>query len=355
MNHTKPTPRPSRGVLRNPPNRFERLALEPDPDWYEAEERPVATRFYRDASRSILSRNESPDIPFTFSVNPYRGCEHGCVYCYARPTHEYLGFSAGLDFESQIVIKDRAPELLREALLSPRWNPQPIAMCGVTDPYQPVENKLQLTRRCLEVLAEFRNPVTLITKNRLVTRDLDLLKVLAHYRAVSVLVSLTTLDVDLRRLMEPRTAGPSARLATIRRLADTGIPVGVLMSPVIPGLNDHEMPRLLTAAAEAGARWAGYVPLRLPLAVEPLFVEWLTHHFPDRLDKVLNRLRELRGGRLNDPEYGSRMTGTGRLSGDLHRLFEVSRRRAGLSNAGPELSTDSFRRPADPHQQDLFT
>lgn len=343
-----------RAVPQNPPNRFIRLELEPDPDWYDPEERPVTTQFYRDDSRSILSTNDSPDIPFNFSLNPYRGCEHGCVYCYARPTHEYLGFSAGLDFESRILVKEHAPELLWEALRSPRWHPEPIALSGVTDPYQPVERKLRLTRRCLEVLLEFRNPVTVVTKNQLITRDVDLLNGLARHHAVAVMISLTTLDPSLRRVMEPRTSPPPARLTTVRFLAEAGIPVGILMSPVIPGLTDHEMPKLLAAAAAAGAQWAGYVPLRLPLGVEPIFVEWLSRYYPQRQEKILNRLRELRGGRLNDPQFGDRMTGTGQLAAQLNQLFQVSCRRAGLATEGPTLSVAAFCSPVRHAQLELF-
>lgn len=353
-NSNAPRSPAARGAPNNPPNRFVRIELEPDADWYDPDERPVATEFYRDDSLSILSRNDSPDIPFTTSVNPYRGCEHGCVYCYARPTHEYLGFSAGLDFEARILVKERAPELLRDALQSDRWDPQPIAMSGVTDPYQPVERKLRLTRRCLEVLLEFRNPVTVVTKNQLITRDVDLLTGLARHHAVAVMISLTTLDPGLRRVMEPRTSPPPARLTTVRLLADAGIPVGILMSPVIPGLTDHEVPRLLAAAAAAGAQWAGYVPLRLPLGVEPIFVDWLSRYYPQRQEKILNRLLELRGGRLNDPRFGDRMTGTGKLAAQLNQLFHVSCRRAGLGTAGPRLSVAAFRRPEPGGQLSLF-
>jgi DNA repair photolyase len=229
--------------------------------------------------------------------------------------------------------------------MSPRWRPEPLALGSATDPYQPVERKLQITRRCLEVLTEFRQPVTVVTKNLLVTRDLDLLSALAEVQAASVLISLTTLDPALRRAMEPRTSPPAARLDAIRRLKAAGIPVGVLMSPVIPGLTDHEMPQLLKAAAEAGARWAGYVPLRLPHAVEVLFIDWLERHYPLRRDKVLNRLRDLRGGQLHDARFGTRMTGTGPWADRLDHLFDVSCRRAGLTTHGPTLSTAAFRRP----------
>jgi DNA repair photolyase len=264
--------------------------------------------------------------------------------CYARPTHEYLGLSAGLDFESKVLVKEDAPGLLRKQLSSPRWEPKVLSMSGVTDPYQPVEKKLRITRGCLEVLAEFRNPVVTVTKNHLVTRDIDLLSELARHRAAAVAVSLTTLDDDLRRVMEPRTSRPVRRLAAIRKLADAGIPVGVMTAPVIPGLNDHELPNLLSAAAEAGATFAGYVQVRLPGAVAPLFEDWLERHFPDRKGKVLNRIRSMRGGRLNDPDFGSRMKGGGVYAEHVSRLFGVSCRRAGIERGRfPKLSTASFR------------
>ncbi len=264
--------------------------------------------------------------------------------CYARPTHEYLGLSAGLDFESKVLVKEDAPGLLRRQLSSPRWDPKVLSMSGVTDPYQPVEKKLGITRGCLEVLAEFRNPVVIVTKNHLVTRDTDLLSELAGHGAAAVAVSLTTLDDDLRRVMEPRTSRPVRRLAAIRKLADAGIPVGVMTAPVIPGLNDHELPDLLSAAADAGATFAGYVPVRLPGAVAPLFEDWLERHFPDRKGKVLGRIRSMRGGRLNDPEFGLRMKGGGVYAEHVSRLFGVSCRRAGIERGRfPKLSTASFR------------
>lgn len=334
-----------RGAGFNPANRFEALSCEPDPEWDPAENPPLRTLYFRDLSQTVLSYNDSPDIPFRTSLNPYRGCEHGCAYCYARPTHEYLGFSAGLDFESRIMIKENAPELLRSELASARWQPQWIALSGVTDPYQPIEKKLEITRRCLGVLAEFRNPVGIVTKNRLVLRDLDLLRELAHSRAVCVHVSLTTLKPELRRMMEPRTATPEARLETIRQLAAAHIPVGVLTAPVIPGLNDEEIPALLGAAASAGAKFAGYVVLRLPLTVRPLFEEWLDRCVPERKDKVINRLKSMRDGKLNSAAFGERMRGLGVFADNIDRLFKVSARKAGLDGPGPELSVAAFRRP----------
>ncbi len=341
-----------RGAAGNPDNRFERIEVEPDE--IEGDEPRPETVYLRDHSRSIIARNYSPDIGFDASINPYRGCSHGCAYCFARPTHEYLGLSAGLDFESRILVKQDAPELLRKELLSPRWNPQVLSMSGVTDPYQPVDRRLRITRRCLGVLAEFRNPVVIVTKNYLVTRDMDLLSELASHDAAAVAFSLTTLDDDLRRIMEPRTSRPARRLAAVEKLAAGGIPVGVMTAPVIPGLNDHELPNLLSAAAEAGATFAAYVPVRLPYAVAPLFEDWLARHFPERKDKVLNRIRSMRGGELNDANFGSRMRGEGLFAQHIAQLFSISCRRAGMGEGGfPKLSTAAFRGGGGA-QPDLF-
>jgi DNA repair photolyase len=345
-----------RGAGGNTPNRFERLryanddAIEPAP----GEEAPtLRTEYFSDASRSILSTNDSPDIPFDVSLNPYRGCEHGCAYCYARPTHEYLGFSAGLDFESRILVKEDAPELLRKELSSRRWKPQTVALSGVTDPYQPVERKLGLTRRCLEVFLDFRNPVGIVTKGDLVTRDGDLLSALAAFGAASVALSIATLDEGLARAMEPRAPSPRARLEAIRALSSAGVPTSVYVAPVVPGLNDHEMPAVLAAAREAGARFASSTPVRLPLAVAPLFVDWLERNLPLRKDKVLSRIRDVRGGGLNDPAFGSRMRGEGPYAEQLRALFRVAARKAGFEPGGPSLSAASFRVSSGP-QLSLF-
>ncbi|MGH7545805.1 MAG: PA0069 family radical SAM protein, partial [Gemmatimonadota bacterium] len=288
------------------------------------------------------------------SLNPYRGCEHGCVYCYARPTHEYFGLSAGLDFETKIFVKEDAPELLRKELSSPRWEPQVIVMSGVTDPYQPIERRLAITRRCLEVLEEFRSPVAIITKNHLVTRDIDLLARLAECKAASVTLSITTLDSDLQRVLEPRTCTPARRLLAIRKLADAGVPASVNVAPVIPGLTDHEIPRILEAAVEAGASAAGFTMLRLPYAVKRLFETWLEQHVPDRKGKVLGRIRDVRGGRLNDPRFGSRMRGEGPYAEQIAKLFEVTCRRLGVDRRRVGLSTSAFRRPSEGRQLSLF-
>jgi DNA repair photolyase len=334
-----------RGAADNPKNRFEKIEVEPELGELDAEEPGPEIIYLRDVSRSIIARNDSPDIGFDASINPYRGCSHGCIYCYARPTHEYLGFSAGLDFESKVLVKEDAPELLRKQLSSPHWKPQVLSISGVTDGYQPVEKKLRITRRCLEVLTEFRNPVAIVTKNHLVTRDIDLLSELARHDAAVVAVSLTTLDDDLRRVMEPRTSRPVRRLAAIEALARAGVSVGVMTAPVIPGLNDHELPSLISAAAEAGAGFAAYTPVRLPHTVRPLFEDWLARQLPERKEKVLNRIRSMRGGRLNDPHFGSRMRGEGIFANQISQLFDISCRRAGLEGkCFPRLSTAAFRR-----------
>jgi DNA repair photolyase len=336
-----------RGASGNPANRFEPVHVAPDP---EAPEQPGAspTRFFRDSSRTVISRNDSPDIPFDASLNPYRGCEHGCVYCYARPTHEYLGLSCGLDFETRIFVKEDAPELLRRELARRSWTPRVLALSGVTDPYQPVERQLQLTRRCLEVLAECRNPVSVITKSGLVARDADLLGELAGHGAATAAISITTLDEQLRRQLEPRAASADVRFDALARLREAGVPAGVSVAPVIPGLNDHEIPRILARAAEAGASFAGYIALRLPHGVKDLFTAWLDQHAPERKAKVLARVRDMRGGRLSDSCYGSRMTGTGPVADLVRDVFLVARERVGLSETGPPLSTAAFRRPGLP-------
>jgi DNA repair photolyase len=504
------TPLRGRGTAANIPNRFERLVYQPDPAERDPEEPDPRTVFFRDTTRTILTKNDSPDVGFTHSVNPYRGCEHGCVYClggdtrvlmadgstreiaalrpgdeiygttpggwygryakttvlaqwesrkvayrvrledgtelvasgdhrflteqgwkhvtspaiersrpalslgdtlmgfgrgrppevlegepvessealrvvsmepaddavrlfdittgtgdfiangvvshncFARPTHEWLGLSAGLDFETKIFVKEDAPELLREAIASKRWNGEPIALSGVTDPYQPIERKLRITRGCLEVLAEARNPVAMITKNHLITRDTDLLAELASIGGAMVNLSITTLDHELQRVMEPRASTPARRLDAVRELTAAGIPVGVLVAPVIPGLTDHELPAILQAAADAGARSAGFVPLRLPYGLSDLFEQWLETHFPTRKEKVLHRIREIRGGKLNDPNFGSRMRGEGEYADQIRALFHVAARKAGLNQERAQLSSAHFRRPSKGGQLGLF-
>ena len=342
-----------RGSASNPKNRFETIERIPESAGDNDEISSPLTEFFNDSSKSIIAHNDSPDVGFDASINAYRGCEHGCVYCYARPTHEYLGFSAGLDFETKIMVKEDAPELLRKELSSPRWQPQVLAMSGVTDCYQPAEKKRQLTRRCLEVLLEFRNPVMIVTKNYLVTRDIDVLRELARCQCVGVMISLTTLDPKLCSVMEPRASSPTRRLAAIKALAEARIPVGYLQAPMIPGLTDSEALAIAKAAAEAGATFGGYVALRLPFAVKSLFEQWLEQHFPDRKEKILNRIRAIRGGKLNDPNFKSRMRGEGIFAQQMAELFELARKKAGIDKRWPELTTKNFRSPGS-SQLSLF-
>jgi DNA repair photolyase len=349
-----------RGAAYNPPNRFEPVEFIPDGDTLDADlaedELPLPrTQFLRDTTKSIIARNDSPDVGFEASINPYRGCEHGCIYCYARPFHEYLGMSAGVDFETKILVKEDAPELLRRELQKKSWEPEVIAISGVTDPYQPVERRLRITRRCLEVLAEFRNPVTLITKNHLVTRDVDVLADMAQWNGVAVNLSITTLDPELQRVMEPRTSIPARRLHAVETLAKAGVPVGIMVAPIVPGITDEEMGDILQAARDAGAQWAGWVMLRLPHAVAPLFEDWLTHHFPERKEKVLNRVRAMRGGKLYNAKWGERARGTGEFADQTNALFKALRRKVGYGEERrPPLNTNEFRRPHPHGQMGLF-
>jgi DNA repair photolyase len=357
-----------RGAAENPAGRFERLAYEADPEFLEARARAAAddeawadeeppalrTTLYRDPTREVLAHNQSPDVGFDVSLNPYRGCEHGCVYCYARPTHEYLGLSAGLDFESKIFVKHDAPALLRRELMKRSWRPRTIAISGVTDAYQPAERRLGVTRGCLEVLAEFRNPVGIVTKSQLVARDRDVLARLAAHGAAIVSVSVTSLDPALQRAMEPRASRPDRRLAAMRALADAGVPVAVMVAPVVPGLTDHEIPRILEAAREHGASAAAWILLRLPFGVKALFDAWLSRHYPERREKVLHRVQEVRGGRLNDPRFGSRMRGEGLYAEQIEQLFDVTCRRLGLGRRTLELDASAFRRPGEGAQGSLF-
>src|SRR5581483_3150709 len=350
MDGEKPIIR-GRGSQSNPPVRFESIVRVPEND--ETPPSCPATQILTDSSRTIIAYNQSPDVGFDASVNAYRGCEHGCAYCYARPTHEYLGLSAGLDFETKIVVKENAPELLRQELSDRGWKPKVLAMSGVTDPYQPIERKLRLTRRCLEVLLEFRNPVIVITKNHGVTRDLDLLSELARFESAAVFISITTLDPDLCRVLEPRTSRPEKKLEAVSLLSRAGIPTGVMVAPVIPGLTDHEIPAIVEAAARAGARFFGTVPLRLPYAVAPLFESWLDTHFPGKKSKVLNRIRSIGGGKLNDPRFGSRMEGEGIFADQIRALFDLACKKAGIRENSLALSTRHFR-PSRQKQLALF-
>jgi len=332
-----------RGASWNPLNRFETLEYVRD-DEAEPDENAPRTVFMRDPTRTLITTNDSPDIGFEASINPYRGCEHGCIYCFARPTHEFLGMSAGLDFETKILVKEDAPELLRKELNAKGWEPKTIAISGVTDPYQPIERKLEITRRVLEVLADFRNPVAIISKNHLVTRDLDHLAELSRFNAARVFISITTLDAKLANMMEPRASTPELRLEAVRALAEAGIPVGVMVAPVVPAITDSEMPAILKAAREAGAKWAGFVVLRLPWAVAPLFERWLEEHYPDRKERVLGRIRDLRGGKLYDAKWGVRGSGEGIFAEQLAAIFEITCRRLGLNEEDRGMSTASFRR-----------
>lgn len=348
-----------RAALENPAGRFEPLqterddAPETDEDGNPLPPRQVKTQLFRDRARSILSTNDSPDIGMDATLNPYRGCEHGCIYCYARPTHEYLGLSAGLDFETKILAKPDAPRLLEEKLKSPGWAPKVIFLSGVTDPYQPAEKKLKITRACLAVLSDFMNPASLITKNHLVTRDIDILSKMAEKEAVSVNLSITTLDAALARRMEPRASTPALRLKAIEALSRAGIPVSVLIGPVLPGLTDHEIPAILKSAADAGAVSAGYTMLRLPYGVKDLFQSWLKEHYPDRFDKVMNRIRSIRDGKINSAEFGARMRGEGFYADQIAQVFAMAKKRHRLDRR-ITLSCDHFRKNARNAQFSLF-
>lgn len=346
------TPAPGRGTALNPANRFEHLVVAPDPDFGELDEHGVPiprphprTQFFVDGSESILNHYDSPDVGPGWGLNPYRGCEHGCAYCFARPFHDYLGWNSGVDFETKILVKTRAPELLREELASKKWRPETIMMSGVTDCYQPAERRFRLTRQCLEVMLEFRQPVGIITKNFLVTRDLDLLAPLARLECATVNVTVTSLDPELAGKLEPRAARPEHRLRAIRMLADAGVPVNVMVAPIIPGLTEHEVPAILDAVAAAGARRAGYVILRLPFTVKDIFLQWLELNEPLKKDRVVSRLRDLRGGKLYDATFGERLRGQGLFAEQTKQLFEVAARRAGLNRTEIKLSTAHFRRP----------
>jgi len=337
-----------RGAAENTQQRFAELHVD-----YEAGETPekVATKFYFDHSSSVITRTDSPDVGIEASLNPYRGCEHGCAYCYARPTHEYLGFSAGIDFESRIMAKTDAPRLLRQALMKPSYKPVVLSMSGVTDCYQPIEKKLRITRGCLEVLTEFRHPVSLITKNHLITRDIDLLSELAKYHAVSVCLSITSLDPKLAHVLEPRASSPAQRLDAVRMLHQAGVPVSVNVAPMIPALNDHEIPAILDAACAAGACAAGYTVVRLPFSVKEVFAAWLEQYFPERKEKVLGRIRESQGRTLSHPEFGSRIHGVGVWAEHIAQVFRVSLIHSGMaSRKKPQISAAAFRRPAEKDQ-----
>lgn len=357
------TLQPGRGATTNPDNRYAAIKRAAVDDGWPADEAPppLRTQVGLDASRTIISYNQSPDIPFDRSINPYRGCEHGCVYCYARPTHAWLGLSPGLDFETRLFYKPDAAVQLERELAAPGYRPAPLALGANTDPYQPIERRYQVTRAVLQVLSDCRHPVTITTKSALVLRDLDLLVPMARQRLAAVLVSVTTLDRALARRLEPRAATPERRLEVIAALAAAGLPVGVLVSPLIPGLTDSDLERILTRAAAAGATRAATLLIRLPLEIAELFDAWLRTHYPDRADKVLSLIRQCRGGRLNDPEFGARMTGSGPVADLLDQRFRLAARRLGLDGAlepkgnGWDLDCSHFRRPRPIGTQlDLF-
>jgi DNA repair photolyase len=343
------TARKGRGAVSNATGRFEpQRRFRTDDGWSGGDEAPprLDTTYTRDSAKTIIARNDSPDIPFDRSVNPYRGCEHGCVYCFARPTHAFLGLSPGLDFETRIFVKEDAPTLLAAELSHPGYSCKSITLGANTDPYQPVERKIGLTRRILEVLQEFRHPVCIVTKSALVQRDIDILAAMAQERLAAVAVSLTTLDRDLARRLEPRAATPERRLETMRALSAAGIPVAVLASPMIPALNDAELERILEVAAAAGASSANYILLRLPLELAPLFEEWLATHVPDKAKHVMSLIRQSRDGKAYQSQWGTRMRGTGAYAEMLRIRFERARRRFGLERGRTwQLDTTRFRPP----------
>ena len=334
-----------RGAAVNPKNRFRDEEVEYEIDVNTGQLKRPKTTLLKDHTGSIISTNNSPDIGFDVSVNPYRGCEHGCVYCYARPSHEFLGMSLGLDFESKIVVKYEAPRLLRETLAGKSWKPQTLAMSGVTDPYQPVEKKLGITRGCIEVLAECLHPLVIITKNHLVTRDIDLLSKLAEVNAVRVVLSITSLDKTITDTMEPRTSRPNKRLQAVRELSEAGIPVHVNIAPVIPGLTDNEIVPIMEAASEAGAESVSCNIVRLPYGVKNLFVKWLDDHHPNRKEKVINKIKNMRDGKLNRSEFGERFRGTGPYADQIRQLIEIHSHRLGLNADRKPLNIDAFKRP----------
>lgn len=336
-----------KGAQINTVNRFDKHHLTYDhPEGLDEQhlaDKPKTEVFY-ETPKKIISRNDSPDLPFDHSVNPYQGCEHGCIYCYARNSHEYWGFSAGLDFESKIIVKKDAPQLLEEAFLKKSWKPSKLMLSGNTDCYQPLEQRFELTRAILKVCLRYRNPVGIITKNTLITRDMDVLKALAGHRLVHVYLSITTLDEKLRQLMEPRTASAVKKLRAIRQLSNEGIPVGIMNAPIIPGINHHEIPKVLEAAAHAGAKSAGYSVVRLNGQIADLTRDWLFKNFPNRAQKVWNQVCELHGGHVNDSEFGRRQSGEGNYADIIRQLFTKSQKKYFGGRSMPTINMDAFRR-----------
>lgn len=344
-----------RGTNLNPDNRFIDIKLEILDEYLEHtkddEERPV-TQFINDNSKSILSKNDSPDLGFSYSINPYRGCEHGCIYCYARPTHEYLGFSSGLDFETKIMVKKDAPELLERGFQSKSYTPQVIILSGNTDCYQPVERKLQITRKILEVFLKYKNPVGIITKNSLIERDLDILIELNKLNLVGVTISIPTLNKEIASVMEPRTSTPSRRLQTVENLSKAGIYVNVNIAPVVPGLTDDTIPFVIKSASDAGAKSVARVILRLPWQNKELFVNWVHKNFPERANKILNRIKSLMDGELYNSDWGKRMRGEGEWAETVKQIFRINCEKYNLNKVNAGLRTDLFDR--NPEQEKLF-
>ncbi|MCZ4304974.1 PA0069 family radical SAM protein [Zoogloeaceae bacterium G21618-S1] len=350
------TPPKGRGTTHTPDSRFLHWQREPSDDGWpqEATTPPMRTQLQIDTARRVITTNQSPDVPFEQSINPYRGCEHGCVYCFARPSHAYLGLSPGLDFETRLAWKPDAAELLRTELAARNYRCSPIALGVNTDAYQPVERQLGVTRDILKVLAECHHPVVIITKSALIERDLDLLGPMARERLVQVMISVTTVDTTLARTLEPRATAPHRRLRTIRALAEAGVPVGVLFAPLIPALNDEEMETILAEASARGARTAGYGLLRLPREVGPLFERWLAEHVPERAAHVMSLVRQLRGGRVNDARFGERMRGTGPFADLYRQRFALACKQLGLAPRHLALDTQRFTPPGADRQGRLF-
>jgi DNA repair photolyase len=348
---------PGRGATFSPPPRYLDVEQDDFDDGWSGELEPAAklkTTVMNETARSIISRNQSPDLPFDQSINPYRGCEHGCVYCYARPSHAYLDLSPGLDFESRLFAKRNAAALLRQELSAVAYACSPIALGANTDAYQPIERKLRITRELLEVFVETRHPVTIVTKAALIERDIDLLTMLAESNLVEVFVSVTSLDHQLARRMEPRATAPMRRIETLRRLASVGIPTGVMLAPMIAGLNDDEMEKILEAASAAGAQKASYIILRLPLELDALFQGWLDQHYPLRAGKVMNLMRSMRGGKVYESGFGARMKGRGPIAELMARRFSVASRALGVNSQRSALDTTHFRKPSPHGQLGLF-
>jgi DNA repair photolyase len=340
--------RKGRGAVGNPTGRFEsQVRVATDDSWGLGDEEPtpLRTSLGVDSTRKIITRNQSPDVPFDRSINPYKGCEHGCIYCFARPTHAWLGHSPGLDFESKLYWKPDAPMLLERELRDAKYRAATLALGANTDPYQPVERERKLTRRILEVLADYRHPIGIVTKSNLILRDLDILAPMAGEGILRVAISVTTLDRRLARRMEPRAPTPARRLEAIRELAAAGVPVTVLAAPILPALNDHEIEKILEAAADAGAGAAGYVLLRLPLEIKDLFADWLSEHYPDRAERVMSLVRQTRGGALYQSEWGKRQSGTGAYADQIAKRFRLACRRIGLHHGHPPIDESRFRRP----------